>query len=418
MKQTLASITLITILLITAIATTKLVYAQSGGSYLPLPGSLAATIKADGNVEPESANISRNGNTYTLEANVEGYIVLELSNCIFDGAGHTVGALYGPIPVQDGYLYQVESVSGVTVTNTVVNGGGIIFYGLKSNNIVIANNTVNNGKGIDCSGVGNLIANNTINFGRGIGCGGNGNTVTGNQLSNGNYTFAENNPPPYGISITGSYNIIFGNTITETKGDAIHMIVGISKNVIAGNEIIRNRVGVHTIYMLSQGGAEGNLIYLNNFIGNTQNVYNEAVVTTAVSANFWDNGKEGNYWSDYNGQGSYVIDKSNADNHPLTTPVDTSKLKINSLSHPPIPTPIQSPTPTPSTTPTATASTSPETSPTPTPTGASTQSPPVSSNQNLAQTATIVAASIAIIAVLTSLLLYMRKRNRGQNKPV
>jgi hypothetical protein len=128
---------------------------------------------------------------------MEGYIVLEQSNCIFDGAGHSVGGVYGPIPVQVGSQYQVEAVSGVTIINTVVNEGGIIFYGwLKSNNLVIAHNTVNNGRGIDCSGVGNLITNNSINFGRGIGCGGDGNTVSGNRLLNCNFTFAENNPPP------------------------------------------------------------------------------------------------------------------------------------------------------------------------------------------------------------------------------
>lgn len=408
MRQTALAMTLITVLLITVAAATEHVYAESTGTYIPLSGSLMTTIKADGSIEPESANISRNGNIYTLVADVEGYIVLEQSNCIFDGAGHAVGGVYGPIPVQVGYQYQVNDVSGVTVINMVVNGGGIIFYGLKSNNLVIANNILNNGTGIDCSGGGNLIANNTINFGRGIGCGGDGNTVSGNRLANCNYTFVENNPPPYGISITGSSNIIFGNTISETKGDAIHLIVGVSKNVIAGNQIIGNRVGVHTIYMMSQGGAEGNLIYNNNFIGNTQNVYNEAVVTTAVSVNFWDNGKEGNYWSDYNGQGTYVIDKSNVDNHPLTSPVDISKLTIDSLSRAPLPTPIPTPTSTPSTAPTTTPTPNPTTSPAPSPTPQKTEAPTESSPYS---TVVVVAVFVAA-ATAAGLLVYFKKRKR------
>lgn len=367
MQQTALSVALITVLLFTVGTITGPVFAQSTNSYTPLPGYLVATIKADGSIEPVTSNISRNGNIYTLEADIEGYIVLEQSDFILDGAGHSVGGVYGPIPVQVGYQYQVEAVSGITIINTVVNEGGIIFYGwLKSNNLVIAHNTVNNGRGIDCSGVGNLITNNSINFGRGIGCGGDGNKVTGNRLSNCNFTFAENNPPPYGVSIIGSRNIIFGNTISETKGDAIHLVVGISKNIIAGNQIIGNRVGVHTIYMMSQGGAEGNLFYCNNFIDNGQNVYNEAIVTSVGSRNFWDNGTAGNFWSDYNGQGPYVIDETNVDYHPLTSTIDITKLTIETLSSVPSPTPKPTPTSNPTSTPTQTPTTSPTPNPTPT----------------------------------------------------
>jgi len=32
----------------------------------------------------------------------------------------------------------------------------------------------------------------------------------------------------------------------------------------------------------------------------------------------WNNNMVGNYWSDYNGNGSYVIDQKNVDSHPLT----------------------------------------------------------------------------------------------------
>jgi hypothetical protein len=38
----------------------------------------------------------------------------------------------------------------------------------------------------------------------------------------------------------------------------------------------------------------------------------------------WDNGREGNYWSDYTGTGTYVIDENNTDHHPLTSPVTIS----------------------------------------------------------------------------------------------
>ena len=38
----------------------------------------------------------------------------------------------------------------------------------------------------------------------------------------------------------------------------------------------------------------------------------------------WDNGLVDNYWSDYNGQGAYVIDENNIDRHPLSQQVDIS----------------------------------------------------------------------------------------------
>ncbi|NIO61333.1 MAG: hypothetical protein GTO35_01570, partial [Gammaproteobacteria bacterium] len=38
--------------------------------------------------------------------------------------------------------------------------------------------------------------------------------------------------------------------------------------------------------------------------------------------NAWDNGVEGNYWSDYNGTGLYEIDDKNKDRYPLTNPYD------------------------------------------------------------------------------------------------
>jgi len=362
MRQTVAMTALVIFLLMAMATVTQKTSAQSSGSYIPQPDLLRATILSNGTIVPDSVNITRNGNTYLLSADLDGYIVIEQSNCIFEGQGHIVKGIYGPIPVQGSS--QSYELTGITVLSTVVEGGGIIFFGyLKSNNFVIANNTINSGTGIDCSGYGNLLANNSINKGRGISCRGNGNIVSGNTLQGCDQGV---NIVPYGISLSGINNKIFANTIVGTKGYAIDLlrVTSYPSNIIAGNQIANNQVGVHTEYAISQGGAEGNLIYKNNFVGNGQNVYNEAIVTTAVSVNFWDDGKDGNYWSNYNGQGTYVVDQSNIDNHPLSSPVDISKLTIDSLSSIPSPTPI--PTPTSSALPIATSSPTPSPSSTPT----------------------------------------------------
>lgn len=42
------------------------------------------------------------------------------------------------------------------------------------------------------------------------------------------------------------------------------------------------------------------------------------------ATNIWDDGypSGGNYWSDYNGQGYYLIDEKNIDHYPLTQAPD------------------------------------------------------------------------------------------------
>ena len=83
--------------------------------------------------------------------------------------------------------------------------------------------------------------------------------------------------------------------------------------------------------MLPSFGS-GNIVYRNNLVNNSQNInveqglsYKvEGTVVNGTTAVSWDNGTVGNYWSDYNGNGSYIIDQDNIDHHPLTQPVDIS----------------------------------------------------------------------------------------------
>jgi len=150
MRQTVAMTALFIFLLMAMATVTEKTSAQSSGSYIPQPDLLRATILSNGTIIPDSVNITRNGNTYLLSADLDGYIVIEQTNCIFEGQGHIVKGIYGPIPVQGSS--QSYELTGITVLSTVVEGGGIIFFGyLKSNNFVIANNTINSGTGIDCS---------------------------------------------------------------------------------------------------------------------------------------------------------------------------------------------------------------------------------------------------------------------------
>jgi hypothetical protein len=323
-------------------------------------------IKVDGSVEPSSAPIQKNGDLYTLTGDIMQYLVVERNYTTVDGGGHRVGGIYGPLLVQSGYSYTVDGVTNVAITNFVIDGSGIVFF--SAVNSVLSHIIINNGTGIDISGDGNVISDTFVNYGRGLGVSGKNNLVASNHLTSVNYTFVENNPPPYGIYIGGSGNTVMGNWIVGTKGIGIDL--GTSTfNVIYGNQIWENTIGIQTTTIYSQGKAENNTIYFNNFVSNQQHYFDEMIMTAPHSTTNWDFGTMGNYWGDYrcadaNGDGkgdtAYIIDAINQDHYPLINPVN-----LNSL--PPLVTP--SPTPAATTAPTiALSPTSSPGNPTPSPT--------------------------------------------------
>jgi hypothetical protein len=182
--------------------------------------------------------------------------------------------------------------------------------------------------------------------------------VTGNQ------SLIANNTVP-SISVTkGSGNIICVNKVT---GKYEGLDVGGFNNVFCANHVANQRDATVQI-----GGTEAkvsnNTLYHNNFIKNGQQVDNRG----GNRANFWDNGWEGNYWSDYNGTDAngdgigdtpYVIKGkvynepgevvTGQDNYPLMAPFDIGSVAVtlpdwnySPPTPPPIPTDAPSPTPT------------------------------------------------------------------------
>jgi len=99
-------------------------------------------------------------------------------------------------------------------------------------------------------------------------------------------------------------------------------IKGSSNNTVYGNKISNNTYGLELCC-----GADFNTIYFNSFINNTEKNAHDYLI------NNWDNGKVGNYWSDYqdkypsanqeNGiwDTPYSIDGGeNFDRYPLVSP--------------------------------------------------------------------------------------------------
>ena len=95
----------------------------------------------------------------------------------------------------------------------------------------------------------------------------------------------------YGIAlIRSNASIIVGNKIMNNSWAGIHIRDG-SNNIIHYNTIVNNWMGV----WITSESSLFNTFFHNNFIENNDHASSFAPTTK------WDNGAEGNYWSDYVG---------------------------------------------------------------------------------------------------------------------
>lgn len=115
-------------------------------------------------------------------------------------------------------------------------------------------------------------------------------------------------------------NTLSNNTVSTNSFSGIVLFHSSSDNIVKNNTLSSNNYGMEIKYLCSN-----NNIFHNNFLNNVNQAYNGHIV------NSWDNGVEGNYWSDWtspdaNGDGiidlPYNISGSAGakDNFPLTHP--------------------------------------------------------------------------------------------------
>jgi parallel beta-helix repeat protein len=286
MRKTVVAATLISALVISAITTVSydiFVSAQTK----------SVTINTDGSVTPSTAPIQRIGDSY-LVTNDTGSIFIKRSNMTLDGQGHRIqGETH--LPIGSTQFTQVNEVSGIYISNT--------------KNVTVKNFSIENcyyGVSLDnCSNI----------------------TV-------------------YGLNITGTWNDLPFSTLAA----GIFMWQSVYNN-ISGNRLDYNEYGVYlgehsehntfidnTIINSSHVGisffdSSSNVFYHNNF-NNTLNFYDSGLDHyNNPSTNSWDNGKEGNYWSDYNGADQnndgigdtpYKANAKNIDNYPLIEPFNST----------------------------------------------------------------------------------------------
>lgn len=232
-------------------------------------------INANGTLEPATAPIQRNGETYILTDDV-GQISIKRSNIVLDGNGSMlpgkvsfVDSLGNNVTANNAGGVFLDKVDKVTVKNLVIKDAQVGIYLERSTNCIITNNTI--------------IGTHAI--------------VPGLQATAAIYVWGGNN------------SVITQNNLNDNY-DGLYLCYD-SQTAIIKNNIANSTHAAIAVWNSS------NTLYWNNFIYNAEQV---AIIDSSI--NIWDNGESGNYWSDYNGSGVYFVDLNNFDNYPLVSPVD------------------------------------------------------------------------------------------------
>jgi len=220
---------------------------------------------------------------------------------------------------------------------------------------VYQNNAVNGSIGCDSGSYNRFFANNVLGGRISSGGASSNNLIYGNTIKNGEGVWAcygdvvaKNTvtDSEMGISVGwGFNNIICGNIIANNRGAGLTKLEG-RNNTFYANYVVNNSVGVE-IGVYSSLQPLNTTFYHNNFVRNAQ----QTKVIGLDHSDHWDNGEEGNYWSNYTGSDAnhdglgdspYVIFgerhmydypyttsvESYEDRYPLMTPFNCSSITI------------------------------------------------------------------------------------------
>jgi hypothetical protein len=139
-----------------------------------------------------------------------------------------------------------------------------------------------------------------------------------------------------------SNNIVTGNVMKGPSVWGIWLGTHCRNNVFYDNYIADEgyapfgaEYNSGVIFCNQNGIGTNNTFYHNVFVNNSVNVkfYNNII----TGGNFWDNGVQGNYWSNYNGSDinndgigdtPYVINSANSDGYPLFSPFNEPSINV------------------------------------------------------------------------------------------
>ena len=233
-------------------------------------------INADGTVTPSNAPIQHFDNVYRLTDNVYGTIKIMKNDIVLNGGGHTLSGPYNGSQTNVWVVGDGPSQSPDLIAQYII---GVDFSGHNVNGIIIQNINVRN-------------------FSIGMYVWTTNNTVTSCKIYD----------SIVGILLSGENNTIANNFIENNKQG---LFMGFNNE---GNTTIPPDI------VINHNDFENNDIQLNGC--------NCKSLNTTETPHHWDDGKEGNYWSDYNGTDTnhdgigdipYVVDALNIDRYPLMT---------------------------------------------------------------------------------------------------
>jgi parallel beta-helix repeat protein len=313
-------------------------------------------IRADGSIDPADSPISSADNdTYTFTENINNSIIIQRNNITIDGNGHTIQGSRN----ETGFT--LTNLYNVTIRNTKIrnflNG---IYFDSTSHSTISGNTITESNRSLELynSANYNAIYGNNMeynNFSIYMWMHSDHNTITENNITNNAHpasillaecsdnTITENNITDSrldSISLSRSTNnTISRNNITNNGGYGIWLSQS-SNNTITDNDINRNNKGItislasnnntihannitsNSAYGIALYQGKNNTITHNNLVANAQHVN----ISTPNLNNDWDNGLEGNYWSNYTGSDAnhdgtgdtaHTLNADNSDNHPL-----------------------------------------------------------------------------------------------------
>ncbi len=281
-------------------------------------------------VSTSSGNTFHNNNIYDNGCNLAQATVsadIDSSNMLNGKPAYVwVNQHDQTVPEDAGYVALVNC-SGITVNdlNLTSNAVGILLQ--NTSNCTISNNTIANmTSGITLTDTASInITNNTITTCEDgiVENASTSNTIFGNVFNENvksgitlqsstdnnvvdNWITGSNN----GISLLdSSENTLKGNDLTkntygiEFSANAFQYYNGqpeastCANNTVTENNFTQNANGVSINYNVAN-----NTFYRNNFVNNIQQAYASSYnFYSSTPTNIWDNGKEGNYWSNYNG---------------------------------------------------------------------------------------------------------------------
>jgi parallel beta-helix repeat protein len=205
-------------------------------------------------------------------------------------------------------IYTWGSAENTFTGNTVINNSRYGIYVSDSDDNVLSGNTVSR----NAYGIYFYYCRDSILASNGV-----------SNNSNGLYFLGSNN------------NILVGNRISDSLYDGI-WVFSSSNNIFVRNIVSHNRIGIGV-----QMFSNNNMIFHNNFVNNIESP------RSVDSINSWDNGVEGNYWSDYGGTDEnhdgigdtpYLIEENSQDEYPLMAiflqfniPTENMDYKINTV---------------------------------------------------------------------------------------